>query len=98
MSRYTAPYNPQATVRMSARIYKIMISFEDSKKYLFHGIVALSLNSVTIILLLGPPEDQRLALLPSALATPFLTRLCWLFGQEVRRLAALVALSDQAQD
>lgn len=83
---------------MSANIYKIMISFEDSKKCLFHGIVALSLNSVTIILLLGTQEDQCLALFPSVLATPFIARLCWLFGQEVRRLAALVPASDQARD
>jgi hypothetical protein len=67
----------------------ISFSFENTKKCLFHGLVILFLNGVTILLLLGKSENHTLALMPSLLTIPLLTRLCWLFGQEIRRLADL---------
>ncbi|KJV09639.1 hypothetical protein VZ95_10185 [Elstera litoralis] len=67
----------------------ISFSFENTKKCLFHGLAVLFLNGVTILLLLGHAENHTLALMPSVLTIPLLTRLCWLFGQEIRRLASL---------
>lgn len=62
------------------------------------AIAILALNSATVLLLLADPETQRLALLPAVLSIPLIARLCWIFGQEIRRLAALapkVARGDE---
>jgi hypothetical protein len=74
----------------------ISFSFENTKKCLLHGLVVLFLNGVTILLLLGKSENHTLALMPSMLTIPLLTRLCWLFGQEIRRLANLNTQTDDS--
>jgi hypothetical protein len=65
----------------------IRFSFENTKKCLFHALVVLFLNGSTVLLLLGKTENQALALMPTLLTIPLLTRLCWIFGHEIRRLA-----------
>lgn len=76
----------------------VSLSFENTKKCLLHTLVILFLNSVTILLVLGEAEHYMLALIPSVLTIPLLTRLCWLFGQEIRRLAALFSTTNKAYD
>ncbi len=71
----------------------LALSFENTKKCLIQGLAVLTLNSMTVLLLLSEADNQRLALMPAALAIVLMARLCWVFGQEVRRLAALTPTS-----
>lgn len=71
----------------------LALTFDNTKKCLVQGLAILALNSTTILLLLSDAENQRLALMPAALAIVLIARLCWVFGQEIRRLAALAPVS-----
>lgn len=71
----------------------LALSFENTKKCLVQGLAILALNSMTVLLLLSDADNQRLALMPAALAIVLIARLCWVFGQEIRRLAALAPAS-----
>lgn len=71
----------------------LALSFENTKKCLVQGLAILALNSMTLLLLLSDADDQQLALMPVALAIMLTARLCWVFGQEVHRLAALTPAS-----
>lgn len=78
---------------MTQSLAVLALTFDNTKKCLVQGLAILALNGTTILLLLSDTDNQRLALMPAALAIVLVARLCWVFGQEIRRLAALAPVS-----